>query len=45
MYYLNAHTWYSLRYGTFSVETLCAFAQANQVQHLAVTDINNTSAC
>ncbi len=45
MYYLNAHTWYSLRYGTFSVEKLCELAQSHKVEHLAVTDINNTSAC
>ncbi|MGM0390970.1 MAG: PHP domain-containing protein, partial [Bacteroidota bacterium] len=45
MYYLNTHTWYSLRYGTFSVEKLCALAQSRKVKHLAVTDINNTSAC
>ncbi len=45
MYYLNAHTWYSLRYGTISVPELCELAKSNGVKHLAVTDINNTSAC
>lgn len=43
--FLNCHTWYSLRYGTFSVEDLCSLAKSMGVQCLAVTDINNTSAC
>ncbi|WP_081209265.1 DNA polymerase III subunit alpha [Salegentibacter sediminis] len=43
--YLNCHTYYSLRYGTFSVEKLCKLAQKNAVSTLALTDINNTSAC
>lgn len=43
--FLNCHTYYSLRYGTFSVEDLCELAKANKVHSLAVTDINNTSAC
>ncbi|MGB8703788.1 MAG: PHP domain-containing protein, partial [Gillisia sp.] len=43
--FLNCHTWYSLRYGTFSVEDLCTLAQKNGVESLALTDINNTSAC
>ena len=43
--FLNCHTYYSLRYGTFSVEDLCQLAKENGVQSLAVTDINNTSAC
>ncbi len=43
--YLNAHTWFSLRYGTFSVEALCELAQKYKVKHLALTDINNTSGC
>ncbi len=45
MFYLNAHTWYSLRYGTMSIPELCELAKNNGVKHLAVTDINNTSAC
>ena len=45
MFYLNSHTWYSLRYGTFSVENLCELARDFKVEHLALTDINNTSAC
>nr|WP_311195771.1 PHP domain-containing protein [Antarcticibacterium sp. 1MA-6-2] len=43
--FLNCHTYYSLRYGTFPVEDLCELARAQNVQSLAVTDINNTSAC
>lgn len=43
--YLNCHTYYSLRYGTFSTEELCRLAQSFGVKQLAVTDINNTSAC
>src|SRR5690606_28113417 len=43
--YLNCHTYYSLRYGTFSEVQLLQLAQQNQVSQLALTDINNTSAC
>lgn len=43
--YLNCHTYYSLRYGTFSVGDLCELARQNQVKHLVLTDINTTSAC
>ncbi|MFV8225151.1 DNA polymerase III subunit alpha [Christiangramia aquimixticola] len=43
--YLNCHTYYSLRYGTFSVQDLCKLARENGVTQFAVTDINNTSAC
>ncbi|MDT0691089.1 DNA polymerase III subunit alpha [Salegentibacter sp. F188] len=43
--YLNCHTYYSLRYGTFPVQALCELAQSNGVESLALTDINNTSAC
>ena len=42
--YLNCHTYYSLRYGTISEVELLELAEKNQVQHLALTDINNTSA-
>ncbi len=42
--YLNCHTYYSLRYGTFSEVELLQLAQQNQVTRLALTDINNTSA-
>lgn len=43
--YINCHTYYSLRYGTFSEIQLLELAQKNNVHHLALTDINNTSAC
>lgn len=43
--YLNCHTYYSLRYGTFSEKELLQLAQENEVTQLALTDINNTSAC
>ncbi|MBT8303715.1 MAG: DNA polymerase III subunit alpha [Bacteroidia bacterium] len=43
--YLNCHTYYSFRYGTFSEEELLRLAQQNNIRALALTDINNTSAC
>mgnify|MGYP003637242605 CR=1 FL=1 len=43
--YLNCHSYYSLRFGTFSEVTLLKMAQAYGVTSLALTDINNTSAC
>ncbi|MEA1785725.1 PHP domain-containing protein [Arenibacter sp. GZD96] len=43
--YLNCHTYYSLRYGTFSEVALLQLAQENHIKQLALTDINNTSAC
>ncbi len=43
--YLNCHTYYSLRFGTFSELALLQLAQENQVTQLVLTDINNTSAC
>ncbi len=42
--YLNCHTYYSLRYGTFSEVELLELAQENGVTKLVLTDINNTSA-
>ncbi|WP_289644258.1 DNA polymerase III subunit alpha [Maribacter aestuarii] len=42
--YLNCHTYYSLRFGTFSEEELLQLAQKNHVTQLVLTDINNTSA-
>lgn len=41
--YLNCHTYYSLRYGTFSPKALVERAARWGVQTLALTDINNTS--
>jgi len=43
--YINCHSYYSLRYGTFSEIELLELAKANGIRHLALTDINNTSAC
>ncbi|MFC4095243.1 DNA polymerase III subunit alpha [Euzebyella saccharophila] len=43
--YLNCHTYYSLRFGTFSEKELLRLAQENEVTRLVLTDINNTSAC
>jgi DNA polymerase-3 subunit alpha len=40
--YLNTHTYYSLRYGTLSPEKLVEEALKNDVQALALTDINNS---
>jgi len=42
--YLNCHTYYSLRFGTFSEVELLELAQQNHVTQLVLTDINNTSA-
>ena len=43
--YLNCHSYYSLRYGTFSEVELLELAIENNVNCIALTDINNTSAC
>ena len=42
--YLNCHTFYSLRYGTISIEELVNCAVDNGIKKLALTDINTTSA-
>jgi DNA polymerase-3 subunit alpha len=42
--YLNCHSYYSLRYGTITVERLSELAAAAGVQRLVLTDINNTTA-
>ncbi len=42
--FLNCHTYYSLRYGTISIEELVEKALASGIKKLALTDINNTSA-
>ncbi len=41
--YLNTHSYFSLRYGTFSIDSLVAEAIGKNIQTLALTDINNTS--
>ncbi|HWS00416.1 MAG TPA: PHP domain-containing protein, partial [Prolixibacteraceae bacterium] len=40
--YLNAHSYYSLRYGTLSIDQLLDLSEANGVSVLALTDINTT---
>jgi DNA polymerase-3 subunit alpha len=40
--YLNNHSYYSLRYGTLSVEALVGQAKTFGIHALALTDINNT---
>ena len=40
--YLNCHSYYSLRYGTISIEDLTAEAKKNSIEVLALTDINNS---
>ncbi len=42
--YLNCHSYYSFRYGTIAEKELLRIAQEHGIQ-LALTDINNTSAC
>ena len=43
--YLNCHTYYSLRFGTFSELDLLDLARENSIRELVLTDINTTSAC
>lgn len=42
--YLNCHTYYSLKYGTISIEELVENAMKLGIKKLVLTDINNTSA-
>lgn len=42
--FLNCHSWFSLRYGTLSPEQLVEAAAQWNIETLALTDINNTSA-
>jgi DNA-directed DNA polymerase III PolC len=42
--FLNCHSWFSLRYGTLSPEQLVRAAARWNIEVLALTDINNTSA-
>ncbi len=41
--YLHTHSYYSLRYGTLSLQNLIDLALKNEVKAMALTDINNTS--
>ena len=43
--YLNCHSEFSFRYGVLSVKELIEVALKNQQKCIALTDINNTSAC
>lgn len=43
--YINNHTYYSLRYGTYSEEELLRLAGEFKIKTLALTDIHNTSGC
>ena len=43
--YLNCHSYYSLLHGTIAPEELIEWAIEHKVSQLALTDINNTSAC
>lgn len=43
--YLNCHSVFSFRYGTLKVTELLDLAQKHAYATLALTDINNTSAC
>lgn len=43
--YLNCHSYYSLNYGAFSEIELLELAKQNSINTIALTDINNTSAC
>lgn len=42
--FLNCHSWFSLRYGTLPPERLVQAAASWNIETLALTDINNTSA-
>ena len=41
--YLNCHSYFSLRYGTLSIDRLVEIARNMGVQSLALTDINNST--
>jgi DNA polymerase III alpha subunit len=41
--YWNCHSYYSLRYGTFSIESLVDRAKALGLEALGLTDINNST--
>ena len=41
--YLNTHTYYSLKYGTFKLKELLQAAENGKWHCFALTDINNTS--
>ena len=40
--YLNVHSYFSLRYGILSIDELLALAHRNNVEAMALTDVNTT---
>ena len=42
---VNSHSYYSLRYGVLSPKEWLAFFESQPWPTMAITDINNTSAC
>ncbi|MEO0468792.1 MAG: PHP domain-containing protein [Bacteroidota bacterium] len=44
-YYLNCHSYFSLRYGSLSPEQLVDLARSHEIEALALTDIHSTAAC
>lgn len=42
--YLNTHSYYSLHYGTLSLQKIINNAKSNDIKTLALTDINNSAA-
>ena len=42
---VNSHSYYSLRYGVLSPKEWLAFFESQPLNAMAITDINNTSAC
>jgi error-prone DNA polymerase len=42
--YLNCHSFYSLKYGTISIEQWVALAKKHRLDKICITDINNTTA-
>lgn len=43
--YINCHSAFSFKYGTMDIKALLLEAQKNNINALALTDINNTSGC
>lgn len=43
--FLNIHSYYSLRYGTLSVQQILEWGRRFGVKKMALTDINSTTAC
>jgi DNA-directed DNA polymerase III PolC len=42
--YLNCHTFYSLKYGTISIDEWIHLAKTHGLQRICITDINNSTA-